>query len=217
MSLARGQCSHCLYLVCFIDFYFSILEYLSRDDADRAVKELDGKDLRGQPVRVAMDVEVSTTLHNKVAVLITAYQRSGPDNYRRDSRRDDRGRDDRYPREDRYAGRDDRYNRDDRHRDDRTSYRRERSRSPPRRSDYDDRRPARSPPPKRDYDDRRPAGYDDRRGGYDDRRGPDPYYYDRRRDDVADRRRDDRRRDEKEDRFDDRPPRHANGDSGWAR
>ncbi|KAI0957751.1 hypothetical protein AcW1_006040 [Taiwanofungus camphoratus] len=154
-----------------------ILEYLSRDDADRAVKELDGKDLRGQPVRVAMDVE-----------------RSGPDNYRRDSRRDDRGRDDRYPREDRYAGRDDRYNRDDRHRDDRTSYRRERSRSPPRRSDYDDRRPARSPPPKRDYDDRRPAG-----------------------DDVADRRRDDRRRDEKEDRFDDRPPRHANGDSGWAR
>ncbi|TCD68445.1 hypothetical protein EIP91_010731 [Steccherinum ochraceum] len=31
-----------------------ILEYLSRDDADRAVKELDGKDLRGQAVRVAV-------------------------------------------------------------------------------------------------------------------------------------------------------------------
>jgi len=29
-----------------------ILEYLSREDADRAVKDLDGKDLRGQAVRV---------------------------------------------------------------------------------------------------------------------------------------------------------------------
>lgn len=34
---------------------FSVLEYLSRDDADRAVKDLDGKDLRGRPVRVAYD------------------------------------------------------------------------------------------------------------------------------------------------------------------
>ncbi|THH30741.1 hypothetical protein EUX98_g3446 [Antrodiella citrinella] len=42
-----------------------ILEYLSRDDAERAVKELDGKDLRGQAVRVAMDEG-----------------RSGPDNFR---------------------------------------------------------------------------------------------------------------------------------------
>ncbi|KAH9951860.1 hypothetical protein B0H21DRAFT_297 [Amylocystis lapponica] len=167
-----------------------ILEYLSREDAERAVKELDNKDLRGQPVRVVLDIE-----------------RTGPDNYRREPRRDDR-------RDDRHA-RDDRYPRDDRYRDDR-SYRRERSRSPPRRVDIDDRRPARSPPPRRDVDDRRPAGYDDRRGGYyDDRRAPDPYY-DRRREDV-DRRRDDRRRDEKDDRFDDRPPRHANGDSGWAR
>jgi arginine/serine-rich splicing factor 4/5/6 len=32
-----------------------ILEYLNRDDADRAVKDLDGKDLRGRPVRVALD------------------------------------------------------------------------------------------------------------------------------------------------------------------
>ncbi|TBU65513.1 hypothetical protein BD310DRAFT_804270 [Dichomitus squalens] len=176
-----------------------ILEYLSREDAERAVKELDGRDLRGQPVRVALDRE-----------------RGGADDYRRDDRRDDRhARDDRYPRDDRY--REDRYrddrHRDDRHRDDR-GYRRERSRSPPRRTEVDDRRPVRSPPPKRD-DDRRPAGYDDRRGGYDDRRGPDPYY-DRRRDDV-DRRRDDRRRDEREDRVDDRPPRHANGDNTWAR
>ncbi|OSD08544.1 hypothetical protein PYCCODRAFT_1473136 [Trametes coccinea BRFM310] len=151
-----------------------ILEYLSREDAERAVKELDGRDLRGQPVRVTMDRE-----------------RGGADDYRREPRRDDR-RDDRYARDDRY--RDDR-NRDDRYRDDRTredrSYRRDRSRSPPRRTEVDDRRP-RSPPPRRDVEDRRPAGDDDRR-------------------------RDDRRRDEKDDRYDDRPPRHANGDNGWAR
>ncbi|KAF8911052.1 hypothetical protein CPB84DRAFT_1833885 [Gymnopilus junonius] len=128
-----------------------ILEYLSRDDADRAVKELDGKDLRGRPVRVTFDDS-----------------RSGPDNYRRDDRRDDRYRDDRNDR-----------------------YRRDRSRSPPRRGEYDDRRPPRSPPSRREVDDKRPAG------------------------DDQDRRRDDRRREEKEDRYDDRP-RHANGE-GWSR
>ncbi|KAJ7681775.1 hypothetical protein B0H17DRAFT_1138206 [Mycena rosella] len=172
-----------------------ILEYLSRDDAERAVKDLDGKDLRGRPVRVALDDS-----------------RAGPDNYHRSDRRDDRPpRDDRYERSSSY--RDDRgSHRDDRgsYRDDRSSYRRDRSRSPARRTDYEDRdrRPARSPPPRRD-DDRRPAGYDDYRGGRSDgRRSPD-YYYDRRRD------RDDKRRDEKEDRFDDRPPR--NGDAGWTR
>lgn len=37
----------------------SILEYLSREDADRAVKELDGKDLRGNSVRVTLDDSVS--------------------------------------------------------------------------------------------------------------------------------------------------------------
>ncbi|EDR14352.1 uncharacterized protein LACBIDRAFT_306110 [Laccaria bicolor S238N-H82] len=157
-----------------------VLEYLSREDADRAVKELDGKDLRGRPVRVALDDS-----------------RSGPDNYRRDDRRDDR------PREDRYRDRDDR------------GYRRDRSRSPPRRAEHEDRRPPRSPPPRREVDDKRPAGYDDhRRGGYDDRRPPD-YYYDRRRDEPE-RRRDDRRRDEKDERYDDRP-RNANGDGGWSR
>ena len=36
-----------------------ILEYLSREDADRAVKELDGRDLRGQPVRVELFGDVS--------------------------------------------------------------------------------------------------------------------------------------------------------------
>jgi hypothetical protein len=38
-----------------IVLFHRILEYLSRDDADRAVKDLDGKDLRGRPVRVALD------------------------------------------------------------------------------------------------------------------------------------------------------------------
>ncbi|KAH9079263.1 hypothetical protein EDB83DRAFT_2503747 [Lactarius deliciosus] len=163
-----------------------ILEYLSREDADRAVKDLDGKDLRGQG--------------RSLFILITEtcfycpWQR-GPDNYRRDDRRehrDDRYRDDRV-RDERY--RDDRY---ERHRggEERSSFRRERSRSPARRGE-DERRP-RSPPARREYEDKRPAGYDDRRGGYDDRRGPDPYY---------DRRRDDRRREEKDDRH--------NGDGGW--
>ena len=73
--------------------------------------------------------------------LMSKPQRSGPDNYRRDDRRDDRYRDDR---------------RDDR-------YRRERSRSPPRRGEHDDRRPPRSPPSRREVDDKRPAGYDDYR------------------------------------------------------
>ncbi|KAH9832927.1 uncharacterized protein C8Q71DRAFT_823939 [Rhodofomes roseus] len=180
-----------------------VLEYLAREDAERAVKELDGKDLRGQPVRVTMDAT-----------------RGGADNYRRDEGRrddryarddrhgrDDRGRDDRHARDDRYTkdSRDDRYARDDR-REDRAPYRRERSKSPPRRGDFDDRRAPRSPPPRRDVEEKRPAGYDDRRSGYDDRRDPDSYYYDRRRDD--------RRRD---DRGEDRASRHANGDSGWAR
>ncbi|KAI0306716.1 hypothetical protein B0F90DRAFT_1692509 [Multifurca ochricompacta] len=152
-----------------------ILEYLNREDAERAVKELDGKDLRGQAVRVDL------------------FEDRGPDNYRRDERRDyrdDRYRDERH-RDERFK--DDRYNRDERHRDDRYdrhredkgSYRRDRSRSPPRRGE-DDRRP-RSPPPRREFEDKRPAG---------------------------DERRDDRRRDDKDDRFDDRASRH-NGEGGW--
>lgn len=36
----------------------SVLEYLAREDAERAVKDLDGKDLRGQPVRVALSDDV---------------------------------------------------------------------------------------------------------------------------------------------------------------
>lgn len=173
----------------------SVLEYLFRDDADRAVRDLDGKELRGRPVRVTIDDSVR--FRNSFFVFLSycvAYkQRAGADNYRRDDRRDDRDR-----------FKDDRYDR----------YRRDRSRSPPRRGgEYEERRP-KSPPPKREYDDRRPAGYDDyRRGGYDDRRAPD-YYDDRRRDDY-DRKRDDRRRDEKEDRFDDRAARPANGGDGW--
>jgi len=154
-----------------------ILEYLAREDADRAVRELDGKDLRGRPVRVAYDDS-----------------RTGPDNYRRDDRREDRApREDRY-RDDRYRDerfRDDRYRGEDRHREERSTFRRERSRSPPRRAEVEDRRP-RSPPPRREVDDRRPAG------------------------DDSDRRRDDRRRDEKEERYEDRT-RHTNGEGGWTR
>ncbi|KAF7295521.1 hypothetical protein MIND_01092100 [Mycena indigotica] len=126
-----------------------VLEYLSRDDADIAVKELDGKDLRGRAVRVEYDDS-----------------RSGPDNYRRDDRggggggyrsRRDGDDDDRG-----YRRRDDRDKRD-RDRDDRRKDRsrsrsprtRDRRRSPPRRErsrDRDDK--------KRDKDDK--DGKDDR-------------------------------------------------------
>lgn len=80
-----------------------------------------------------------------------------------------------YRRDDRY--RDDRYERGDRYRD--PPPRRDRSRSPYRRDydryddkRYDDRRGPRSPPARRDVDDRR--AYDDRRDSRrDDRRDPD--------------------------------------------
>jgi hypothetical protein len=39
-----------------------ILEYLNREDAERAVKELSGKDLRGQAVRVDLFEDVSIFL-----------------------------------------------------------------------------------------------------------------------------------------------------------
>ncbi|KAG7092891.1 hypothetical protein E1B28_009200 [Marasmius oreades] len=99
-----------------------VLEYPSREDAERAVKQLDNTDLRGRPVRVALDDS-----------------HSGADNYRRDDRRDDR-----YGREDRYKERDDR--RDDRYRRDRSKSPRrgdhdDRRRSPPARRGEDDRRP----------------------------------------------------------------------------
>lgn len=35
-----------------------VLEYLTRDDADRAVKELDGREVRGMKVSVALDDSV---------------------------------------------------------------------------------------------------------------------------------------------------------------
>ncbi|KAH7880865.1 uncharacterized protein C8R40DRAFT_907 [Lentinula edodes] len=118
-----------------------ILEFLSREDADRAVKELDGKDLRGRAVRVDLDES-----------------RSGPDNYRRDDRRDDRYREDRY--------RDDRY-RDDRYREDR--YRRDRSRSPPRRDSDDRRKKDDERKPSGDEPERRRERREDKEERYDDR------------------------------------------------
>ncbi|KAI0032819.1 hypothetical protein K488DRAFT_49015 [Vararia minispora EC-137] len=130
-----------------------VLEYLVRDDAERAVKELDGKDLRGQPVRVQMGDD------------------RGADNYRRDDRGYDRGYD-----RDRY--RDDR----DRHERDRSPPRRgeddRRPRSPPPRRD-DDRRPAGYDDRRGGYynDRRGPDPYYDRRRDEDRRRD------DRRRDD----------------------------------
>lgn len=42
-----------------------ILEYLNREDADRAVKELNGRDLRGQAVRVDLFEDVSAFLSAK--------------------------------------------------------------------------------------------------------------------------------------------------------
>jgi len=42
----------------YVDSFCSILEYLSRDDADRACKELDNTELRGRPVRVTLDDSV---------------------------------------------------------------------------------------------------------------------------------------------------------------
>jgi len=147
-----------------------ILEYQSREDADRAAKQLDGKDLRGQTVRVVANND------------------RGPDNYRREERRDDRYRDNR-----------------DRYREERPPYRRERSRSPPPRRDVEDRRPR--SPPRREYEDRRSSGYDKR----EDRRAPEPYPREAR----DDRRRDERKREEKDDRYDDRAPRYSNGDAGF--
>ncbi|KAL9715276.1 hypothetical protein Ac2012v2_001937 [Leucoagaricus gongylophorus] len=144
-----------------------VLEYLSREDADRAIKELDGRELRGRPVRVTLDDS----------------RGGGPDNYRRDDRRDDRYRDDRY--------RDDRYRRDrSRSPPRRPEYDDRRPRSPPyKREDYD-RRPA-------GYDDHRRGGYDDRRLSdyyYDRRRDDFDRRRDDRRRDEKDERYDERAR-----------------------
>jgi len=116
-----------------------ILEYLSQDDADTALKVLSGKELRGQPVDVLPAPRDTREPDD--------FRRSDRDRYppprERDDRRDDR---DRYAR-DRYSGRDE--------------YTRRRSRSPAPRSSRD----ARSPPPPRDDRDRPPyeSRRDDRR------------------------------------------------------
>ncbi|KAI5119942.1 hypothetical protein M0805_002131 [Coniferiporia weirii] len=126
-----------------------VLEYLSREDADHAIKILDAKELRGQPVYVTL-----------------AEDRGGPDNFRRDDRGGDRfgGRDryDRGDREDRYSYRDERPRRG------RSSSppprRDDRARSP--RRDHDDRKSTREEPFEKRRDDRR---RDDRDGRYEER------------------------------------------------
>ncbi|KAL4067793.1 hypothetical protein J3A83DRAFT_4374126 [Scleroderma citrinum] len=125
-----------------------VLEYLSREDADRAVKELDGKDLRGRPVRVAYDDS-----------------RGGVDNYRRD----DRHREERHYREERP------YRRERSRSPRRAEYDDRRPRaSPPGRRDYDERKPAGYDDYRRGgYDDDRRAPdyyYDRRRDDLDRRR-----------------------------------------------
>ncbi|KAF6764016.1 hypothetical protein DFP72DRAFT_874002 [Ephemerocybe angulata] len=136
-----------------------ILEYLSREDAERAVKDLDNKDLRGKVVRVSIDETA----------------RPSADHYRRDERRDDRDRyRDERPREDRY--------RRERSRSPRRDDAR-RARSPPPRRE-DDRRPV-TDDYRRGYDERRP---DDYYGDRERRREePERKRDDRRRDDRDDR------------------------------
>lgn len=53
--LATGKSSYHSFVSQRSDKRGRILEYLSRDDADRAIKELDNKELRGRPVRVIPD------------------------------------------------------------------------------------------------------------------------------------------------------------------
>ena len=50
-----------------------ILEYLNREDADRAVKELGGRDLRGQAVRVDLHDDVSAFSVYTAEVRITRW------------------------------------------------------------------------------------------------------------------------------------------------
>jgi len=173
-----------------------ILDYVTREDADNAVKTLDGRDLRGSSVHVALYDERD----NRDDRTRERYRGSG---YGRDERY---SRDDRYSRNDRGSryetGYRDRY--DDRYRDPRSH----RSRSP-RRSDYD-RRGGRTPP-KRDYDERR-MEVDDRR--YDDRAR-----YENGRDDRRGGRDDDRvssRRRDEAGTFEDKRP-VENTEASWAR
>lgn len=56
--LDKGECINLIPHFVAIQITYSVLEYLSREDADRAIKELDGKELRGRPVRVTLDDSV---------------------------------------------------------------------------------------------------------------------------------------------------------------
>lgn len=185
---AKGECQVSMFYGQVADIEYSVLEYQSREDADRAAKQLDGKELRGRVVRVAPDHDVRLP-HKPFHSFAHRIPQRGPDNYRRDERRDDRYRDNR-----------------DRYREDRPPYRRERSRSPPARRDVEERRPR--SPPRREHEERRPSGYERREER---RAAPEIVPREAR----EDRRRDERKRDEKDDRYEDRAPRYSNGDAGY--
>jgi hypothetical protein len=53
-----------------IDLFYSVLEYLSREEAERASKELDGKELRGRNVRVYLDESVCIVSYESDLILI---------------------------------------------------------------------------------------------------------------------------------------------------
>jgi hypothetical protein len=60
------------------DIEYSILEYQSREDADRAAKQLDGKDLRGRTVRVAAADHDVCLPRKPFAVLLTVLSSVAP-------------------------------------------------------------------------------------------------------------------------------------------
>ncbi|KAG9081534.1 hypothetical protein FS749_007596 [Ceratobasidium sp. UAMH 11750] len=123
-----------------------IIEYVSQSDAENAVRILDGRDLRGAPVRVSSD--------DRPAGGRDRDRDRDRDHYRRDrsrSPRRDYDRRDYRDRDDRRDHRDDR--RDDRYRDDRRDHRDDRR---------DDRRRSPRRDDDRDVDNDRAYGYDRR-------------------------------------------------------
>jgi len=71
MFPVKGKCAAFLHIRISLNYNSSILEYLNREDADNAIKTLDGKDLRGQPVRVSLAEEsAATSVSAKRAIMV---------------------------------------------------------------------------------------------------------------------------------------------------